>query len=525
MDRVLKAARASGSLNLSNRSLRLVLDTRISVYGLEVPDDVYKSLDAVGDDEKWWEAVELQKLILAHNDIESLKEDLKNLPLLVVLNVSHNKLTSLPAAIGELHMLKSLDVSFNSIEKIPEEIGSAASLVNMPESIGRLSRLVRLDLHQNRISSIPSSIKGCSSLLEFYIGSNALSLLPAEIGSLTQLGTFDLHSNQLKEYPVAACSLHLSVLDLSNNSLSGLPAEIGLMTTLRKLILTGNPMRTLRSSLVHGPTPALLKYLRSRLPKDEESEASTAVKEDVVTRAARLSIGSKDWELSHQIWKSSDVTKVDLSGNSIEELPSELRSCVSLENCRQSLYSILVKSDVLLLQCYSSSAFELQALILSKNKIKEWPAEVLASLPRLLCLKLDGNPLRKIPSDGFRAASKLQILDLSGTSGSLPENPAFLSLPAAGALPEVQNLKSETHYIQGGFETGLGLNQRMQISSFPLDIMTLQQLRILDFSQNSLQSIPESIKDLTSLTELNLSDNNISSLPPNLGLLEPHLKV
>ncbi|KAL0328490.1 UNVERIFIED_CONTAM: Plant intracellular Ras-group-related LRR protein 6 [Sesamum calycinum] len=519
----------------------------------EVPDDVYKSLDAVGDDEKWWEAVELQKLILAHNDIESLKEDLKNLPLLVVLNVSHNKLTSLPAVIGELHMLKSLDVSFNSIEKIPEEIGSAASLVkfdcsnnvlsSLPCSLGHCINLAELKASNNKISSLPEELANCSKLtkldiegnklemlsdnviasctmlVELNASKNFLSSMPESIGRLSRLVRLDLHQN-IEEYPVAACSLHLSVLDLSNNSLSGLPAEIGLMTTLRKLILTGNPMRTLRSSLVHGPTPALLKYLRSRLPKDEESEASTAVKEDVVTRAARLSIGSKVYiqfqyritlsavsvhsafimclqskgfsissiinfqELSlaglglgavpSEIWKSSDVTKVDLSGNSIEELPSELRSCVSLE-----------------------------ALILSKNKIKEWPAELLASLPRLLCLKLDGNPLRKIPSDGFRAASKLQILDLSGTSGSLPENPAFSS------LPELQEL-----YLR-----------RMQISSFPLDIMTLQQLRILDLSQNSLQSIPESIKDLTSLTELNLSDNNISSLPPNLGLLEAHLKV
>jgi hypothetical protein len=77
----------------------------------------------------------------------------------------------------------------------------------------------------------------------------------------------------------------------------------GTMTTLRKLLLTGNPMRTLRrydahaivlvfhkevvrilnrtaniiiqcsilvtSSLVSGPTTALLKYLRSRLSSDE----------------------------------------------------------------------------------------------------------------------------------------------------------------------------------------------------------------------------------------------------------------
>lgn len=32
-----------------------------------------------------------------------------------------------------------------------------------------------------------------------------------------------------------------------------------------------------------------------------------------------------------EIWKSSDVTKINLTGNSIEELPSELVSCVSVE--------------------------------------------------------------------------------------------------------------------------------------------------------------------------------------------------
>ncbi|KAB5534638.1 hypothetical protein DKX38_017724 [Salix brachista] len=117
MDRVLKTARSSGSLNLSNRSHR------------EVPEEVYKILDAVGEGEKWWENVELQKLILAHNSIESIKKDLQNLSQLTVLNVSHNKLSALPAAIEELPQLKLLDVSFNLIQKVPDKIGSATSLV------------------------------------------------------------------------------------------------------------------------------------------------------------------------------------------------------------------------------------------------------------------------------------------------------------------------------------------------------------------------------------------------------------
>ncbi|KAJ6724452.1 hypothetical protein OIU85_022383 [Salix viminalis] len=109
MDRVLKTARSSGFLNLSNRSLR------------EVPEEVYKILDAVGEGEKWWE------------------------------NVDHNKLSALPAAIEELPMLKLLDVSFNLILKVLDEIGSATSLV-------------KFDCSSNQLRELPSSLGGCLDL-------------------------------------------------------------------------------------------------------------------------------------------------------------------------------------------------------------------------------------------------------------------------------------------------------------------------------------------------------------------------
>ncbi|XWS11066.1 hypothetical protein CRYUN_Cryun38cG0051700 [Craigia yunnanensis] len=292
-----------------------------------------------------------------------------------------------------LSMLKSLDVSFNSIVAIPEEIGSATSLVKfdcssnhikelpsslgkcsglsdlkgnkltalsenlfaswkmlielnasknllsgMPENIGCLSHLIRLDLHQNRILSIAPSITGCCSLVEFYMGNNALSMLPEEVGALSRLGTLDLHSNQLKEYPVGACKLCLSVLDLSNNSLTGLPAELG------KLFIV-------------------------------DSEAKTPAKE-VVTMAARLSLTSKELSLEgmvlsavpSEVWESGEIIKVNLSRNSIQELPVELSSCVSLQGLK--------------------SLTSLTELDLSDNNISALPPE--------LVLRLDGNPLRSI---------------------------------------------------------------------------------------------------------------------------------
>ncbi|MQL88629.1 hypothetical protein Taro_021200 [Colocasia esculenta] len=444
-----------------------------------------------------------------------------------------------------------LDVEGNKLTVLSEdmlaswsmltELNAAKNLLtSIPDNIGVLSRLIRLDFHQNRISAIPASIKGCCSLTEFYMGTNLLSSLPEEMGELSHLGTLDLHSNQLKEFPVKACKLRVSVLDLSNNSLSGLPPELA------------------------------------------SGSSSTPMKEDLVAAASRLSLSSKELSLCGlglssvpvSVWEGDDIVKVDLSRNTIEELPSELSSCSSL-----------------------------QELVLSGNKIKDWPGAVLASLANLTCLKIDNNPLQQgearegegraaaaamagkgsggrgqrrqrlqplqeqreaqrggcdggaggrhcrgvgpegvarertkkgecdakekakqgrgegalhrglkrgggdvadggeIPTNGLEALSKLQILDLSGLSH--PELPAFSCL----------------HHLR---ELYL---RRMLLREVPPDLLGLQQLKILDLSQNFLVSVPKEFKDFTSLTELILSDNNITTLPAELGLLECNLQV
>ncbi|PIA45571.1 hypothetical protein AQUCO_01600045v1 [Aquilegia coerulea] len=65
----------------------------------------------------------------------------------------------------------------------------------------------------------------------------------------------------------------------------------------------------------------------------------------------------------------------------------------------------------------------------------------------------------------------------------------------------------------------------MRLHEVPSDLLSLQKLRILDLSRNSIASIPLELKNFTSLTELDLSDNNITTLPPELGLLEPTLQA
>ncbi|XVF18907.1 hypothetical protein REPUB_Repub11eG0064000 [Reevesia pubescens] len=136
-----------------------------------------------------------------NNLITTLPEDVMNCSKLTKLDVEGNKLTTLS---------KNLFASWTMLTKL----NASKNLLNgIPENIGCLSRLIRLYLRQNNEN-------------------NALPMLLEELGALSRLGTLDLdlHSNQLKEYPVGACKLSLSVLDLSNNSLTGLPAELGKFT-------------------------------------------------------------------------------------------------------------------------------------------------------------------------------------------------------------------------------------------------------------------------------------------------------
>ncbi|KAI3682034.1 hypothetical protein L2E82_50345 [Cichorium intybus] len=149
MERILKAARASGSLNLSNRSLK------------EVPDEAYKSLDAVGEGENWWEAVELQKLILAHNEIELLKEDIRNL--LCCL----------------LKSLKALDVSSNLLHEIPEEIGSATSLI-------------KFDCSNNQLKELPCSLGNCKDLSDLKAANNSLISLLEDLSNCSKMLKLDI---------------------------------------------------------------------------------------------------------------------------------------------------------------------------------------------------------------------------------------------------------------------------------------------------------------------------------------------
>jgi Leucine-rich repeat (LRR) protein len=94
---LVKNARASGVLNLSGRNL---INVPMKVWRINELDEnerssVSVSLDDNNSDEKWWEFVDLQKLIIANNYIKDVPCDISNLHSLQTFDVSNLYLTFL----------------------------------------------------------------------------------------------------------------------------------------------------------------------------------------------------------------------------------------------------------------------------------------------------------------------------------------------------------------------------------------------------------------------------------------------
>lgn len=107
-----------------------------------------------------------------------LGENLKELLL------KHNKLTKLPNDITGLENLEVLDVGENQ-------------LIELPKRIGNMVNLVELYADNNNIDEIPKSIGNLTRLDIFYINNNSLTQLPDEITTLYNLRTFNMSNNKI----------------------------------------------------------------------------------------------------------------------------------------------------------------------------------------------------------------------------------------------------------------------------------------------------------------------------------------
>ncbi|KAJ8600012.1 hypothetical protein CTAYLR_001854 [Chrysophaeum taylorii] len=281
-----------------------------SQAGDRVPCDVLTS-------DLWRPRLEsLTELSLAKCGLRSLSPNIRYCVNLAKLDLAHNDLETLPE---ELAVLPKLEILF---------VLGSRRLRKMPEVLGRLKRVTRLGLRSNGIETVTAA--GTPPLVEHLIlTDNKISEI--EDGAYAKFGRVRklmLANNRLERFtggPTPRDNLRsLELLRLANNDLRGLPTSVLRLPRLAWLAIAGNPR------LVAAPD-----FSRS-LPRaswDDLGKAGDALGSGASGVVRSASWGGRDVAVKRLLDKSSDgrardeVASVDaLFADEAEPPPSLVRT-------------------------------------------------------------------------------------------------------------------------------------------------------------------------------------------------------
>ena len=234
-------------------------------------------------------------------------------------------------------------------------------------------------------------------------------------------------------------------------------------------------------------------------------------------------------------------TELDLSGNDLERLPSEIGRLQSLEKLILGKYEGGVKgnrltaipqeifqltnlkelhiplNEITAIPDAIAQLSNLTNLSLFRNQITAIP-DVIASLANLTTLEISGNQITAIP-DAIAQLSNLTSLNLSGNQiTAIPDAIAQLSNLTMLAIHTNQITVIPDAITQLSNLTGLTFSGN-QITAIPDAITQLSNLTTLHFSSNQITAIPDAISNLANLTTLRFSNNQITAIPDAIANL------
>jgi len=202
----------------------------------------------------------------------------------------------------------------------------------------------------------------------------------------------------------------------------------------------------------------------------------------------------------------TSLTYLSMNENSIGSLPESVSNLTNLQ------YLSLNTNEISSIPEFISNLTNLQYLDISVNYIYTLPS--LEKLTRLNQLILNDNLI--YGTFGVLNTANLTFLELSN-------NYFYGSLPSVGLL-SVNHIHLDNNNFEGAIPKQYGLFSKLiylyirknsLIGSLPSELIQLNQLRVLDLSDNNLSG---SISDLPkSLRTLSLGNNNISGDISNIG--------
>ncbi|KAK7099984.1 leucine-rich repeat-containing protein 40-like [Littorina saxatilis] len=485
---ILKQARRSGQLNLSGRSLTEVPDT-VWRINIDVPEEA-KVVTLDNTEDRWWEQVELTKLILASNAITHLGDGLAQLPALTVLDIHDNRLASLPDALGELENLQKIDISRNQLHELPACIARLSNLVSLHAENNKLTQLCpevvdcrkleELDVSHNELEELPKYIGLLSCLFRLNVSNNNLSRLPPEIGAMNCLRYFDATHNRLTQLPEEfGCLRKLEQLYLRHNRLAYLPI-LHSCENLKELHLGNNA--------IMGITAEHLQHLGSITFLDLRDNKVVKLPEEIILLQG--------------------LERLDLTNNDISALPYALGTINSLKavvldgNPMKSIRRDIIMRGTVELKKYLRSRMEepesAPTTVATNKKESVLPAagdtQQNHDMHQFKAMDFGGQKCSEVPAELWETAMQAGVTNVNLSKNSFTQLPSNLIL-LEGTLTELN----------------MGFNK---ISTLSPDIGLFPKLVFLDLRGNGMSSLPAEISSLQALRELTLSTNRFTEIPP-----------
>ncbi|XP_055942289.1 leucine-rich repeat-containing protein 40-like [Argiope bruennichi] len=493
--RIIKQARKSGVLNLSNRGIAEMPDIVWNITSLtaEETKELSVSIDS-SEDDKWWDYVDLTKLVLASNTLRYVSPDISNYKRLNVLDLHDNCLSDLPSSVGELTCLTKLNISRNQFEVLPDCIFSLKSLKSLQaqhnklhhlnDDIGNLSFLEELDLSYNNLKKLPHCIGFLSRVTFLNLSNNELAQLPVEMGDMMALKHLDLSKNKLKSLPSLMEMLHhLEQLYIQHNNITELPILTN-CKSLKEIHAGFNSIKTLSTEFLEAISNIKLLDLRD----------------------------NKISEIPDTICSLQALERLDISNNALSSLPFTLGTLPHLKflsidgNPMRTIRRDIIQRGTVQLLRWLRSRIEDPSLVRNMSRLScevdgaqnntsncdvdKYAVKSTRSLP------LSNKNMTSIPKDVIETARDAEV-----TTVDLSKN-SITSIP-----DEFEMVLSKLT------ELNLGYNKLNSIPSF---IGLGQHLQYLDLRNNQLQTLPAEIANLSSLREINICYNRFHSLPSAL---------
>ena len=208
-------------------------------------------------------------------------------------------------------------------------------------------------------------------------------------------------------------------------------------------------------------------------------------------------------------------TELDLSGNDLERLPSEIGRLQSLEKLILGKWNKKNRLTTIPKEIFQLT--NLKELNISYNQITTIPDEI-TNLSNLTSLYLNSNKITAIP-DEIANLSNLTTLDLSSNKITvIPDTIAQLANLTTLSLSSNQITAIPDAIANLANLTSLSLDSN-KITAIPNAIANLANLTSLSLDSNKITAIPDAIANLANLTSLYLNSNKITAIPDAIAQL------